>query len=422
MKRYIRPLLHQFQTQPLLMSITVAGTALSIAFIMLYMMMDQVYTASFAPESNRDRSLHIKFVTDQLYNGDWASNASLGEHTIQGCILPLRTPEAVAVHSKNEVVQVSLPRKGGKGVEVKATNEGFWKVFDFTFISGKPYTKADVRSALRVAVIDTDLALELWNTTDVAGRIFEVDYVPYRVAGVVRPVSSLAVSAYARMWLPYTAVGLNEWNDELGLTGVLRVTILARKKSDFPAIRREFEERTGRFNTDVLIPIGRYVQFNGQPDDQCTSIVRKWANATPDMDLEHRHNILVYALLLLIPAVNLGTMLYSRLRQRHIEIGIRRSFGASRRRLMNELFAESFLVTVLGGVLGLLLCFMASYTYGEWMFYRGNGGIDPYTLAVVLFRWSTFVAVLLACLVLNFVSCSIPVWRTVGMNIMDNGK
>ncbi len=400
------------------MCITVAGTALSVAFIMLYTMMDQVYTAPFVPESNRDRTLHVNWAR-YSDNSSWKSWA-LGDRSIRECIYPLTSAEAVGAYSVYHLKQVSLPAKSGEEVKLRGTDAGFWKVFNFTFIHGKPYTKEAQASAIRVAVIDEDLALKLWGTSDVAGRTFLINYVFYQICGVVRPVSSLATYTYAQVWVPYSTMGLDEWKDCKGTTGTLKAAILAHDKRDFPKIRKEFKELVSRFNKNVLSASGAEVSFEGQPEDQRTAIAHKGSHL-PDMDQARRYRWMVYALLLLIPAVNLSTMLNSRLRQRRMEIRIRRSFGASRQSLMRELFTESFLVTVLGGIVGMCLCLAISYIYGEWLFYLGKG-IDLYTLCFVLFRWYNFAWLLLICFALNFISSVVPVWRTIRLSIVATRK
>jgi predicted permease len=61
------------------------------------------------------------------------------------------------------------------------------------------------------------------------------------------------------------------------------------------------------------------------------------------------------ALLLLLASVNVANLILSRNRTRAHELAVRTALGASRRRLMRLLLAESTLVAIAGGVLGLLL-------------------------------------------------------------------
>lgn len=55
-KQYTTQALAQLRQHPIISAVSIIGTALAIFLIMLVVMMQQVKTAPFAPESNRDRS------------------------------------------------------------------------------------------------------------------------------------------------------------------------------------------------------------------------------------------------------------------------------------------------------------------------------------------------------------------------------
>ncbi len=59
-KQYFAQAWAQLRQQPMMSAVSIAGTALAIFLIMLVVMMQQVKVAPFAPESNRDRFLHVK--------------------------------------------------------------------------------------------------------------------------------------------------------------------------------------------------------------------------------------------------------------------------------------------------------------------------------------------------------------------------
>ena len=59
-KQYFIQAWAQLRQQPLISAVSIAGTALAIFLIMLVVMMQQVKVVPFAPESNRDRFLHVK--------------------------------------------------------------------------------------------------------------------------------------------------------------------------------------------------------------------------------------------------------------------------------------------------------------------------------------------------------------------------
>ena len=70
LKQYIfKQALAQLRQHPLISVISIAGTALSIFLIMLVVMLQQVKVAPFSPESNRNRFLHVHYMS--ISHKDW---------------------------------------------------------------------------------------------------------------------------------------------------------------------------------------------------------------------------------------------------------------------------------------------------------------------------------------------------------------
>lgn len=91
------------------------------------------------------------------------------------------------------------------------------------------------------------------------------------------------------------------------------------------------------------------------------------ANIEPDVDAARRQRIMIFVILLIVPAINLSSMTQSRLRQRVSEIGVRRAFGSTRAELMGQIIAENLVVTLLAGIVGLLLS-VALHTWATLCF------------------------------------------------------
>ena len=407
--------------------VTVAGTALSIFLIMLVVMMQQVTTEPFAPESNRDRFLHVKF--GSIRNDSWSegstSNGPFSVNTHKELYQSLKTPEAVTIYScQNLPTPVSLPGTSASSVDMRETDDIFWHVFDFAFIDGKPYDKATFDAGLPVAVITESVARRLFGTVQCAGREFLMNHAPYKVCGVVKEVSTLASTCYAQMWIPYTSTNTpNEiWSVHMGL---FSSTILAHSRKDFPAIREEADRRLEEFNK-LIGEDGWHIISRNRPYDQETQAVASGANLEPDLAGNRKGQVIMLLILLIVPAINLSSMTQSRLRQRVSEIGVRRAFGCTRLFLLWQLLVENMIVTLLAGLLGLLLSIAFAYLGNDILFSSAwnytNGA--PLVDAGILLHASTFGWALLFCFLLNLLSTGLPAWRASRMDIVNalNGK
>ena len=157
---------------------------------------------------------------------DSSSNGPMSVRTGRELYKSLETPEAVTLYTCITVAMpVSLPNQPATAVDVKETDDDFWRVFDFAFIDGKPYDRATFDAGIPVAVITESVARMLFGTTQATGREFLLAHAPYRVSGVVRDVSTLAESAYAQVWIPFTSTDQvdNTWNKDL--MGMMSCTI-----------------------------------------------------------------------------------------------------------------------------------------------------------------------------------------------------
>ena len=423
-KQYITQALAQLRQQPIISAVSIIGTALAIFLIMLVVMMQQVKTAPFAPESNRDRFLHAHYMS--ISNENWSgnggqSNGPMSERTAKELFQSLKIPETVTIYTCMPVATpVSLPGKAATAIDMLETDDNFWRVFDFAFIDGKPYDKATFDARQPVAVITESVARILFGTTEgVVGKEFLLSHAPYKVAGIVKDVSTLANTSYAQVWIPYTSTGQdqNTWND--GHMGMMSCTILAKSRDDFDAIRQESLNRFETYNQLVGKDGYNFIHRN-RPYGQEKQAISFSANQEPNVEDNRRSRLMTYLILLIVPAINLSSMTQSRLRQRVSEIGVRRAFGCNRMELMGQILMENMVVTLLAGVLGLVMSVVFAHLGNELLFAQPfSNTLNPPAVDVnILIHASTFGWALLFCFILNLLSTGLPAWMASRTNIV----
>ncbi|MDE6555889.1 MAG: FtsX-like permease family protein, partial [Duncaniella sp.] len=140
----------------------------------------------------------------------------------------------------------------------------------------------------------------------------------------------------------------------------------------------------------------------------------------PDLDAYHRNNLITYAVLLLVPAINLSSMTHSRLSRRAREIGVRRAFGATRFEIMTDLFMENLIITIVAGLIGWLLSVVFAMMFVD-VFFTSTYGASSVTGLTVgsLLRPRTFGWAMLFCFILNLLSAALPAWQASRTNIVN---
>ena len=396
-KQYYKQALAQLRQHPLISIIGIVGTALSIFLIMLVVMMQQVKVAPFSPESNRNRFLHVHYMS--ISHKDWGNGTSNGPMSVQTArevYKSLKTPEAVTVYCCMTVsTPVSLPGAPAIGADVRETDDTFFHVFDFQFTDGKPYDEATFTAGRPVAVITESISRALFGST-------------------------LADMAYGQVWIPFTSTNLSNdtWSDNH--MGMMSVTLLAHDREDFDEIRAEAKRRMNEYNS-ILADQGYTLIDRNRPYDQETQSISFAANLEPDLKAARRERVIIFIILLLVPAINLSSMTQSRLRQRVAEIGVRRAFGSTRIEMVGQIVMENLVITLLAGAIGLLISILFAYWGTDILF------AQPYSVTLnaptvdsrILLQPSTFLYALLFCFVLNLLSSGIPAWRASRTNIVN---
>ena len=170
--------------------------------------------------------------------------------------------------------------------------------------------------------------------------------------------------------------------------------MLAKKKKEFSAIRKEIEavmkqQSDNNRQYNIIARVSDIYQWN--------------IGYNPKYLIQ---GILVILFLLLLPALNLTGITMNNIRKRSSEIGIRKAFGATRGTLMKQVLTENLFITAIGALAGLLLSFI-------FIHFSRNFLLTSDTLLTInmLLRPANFIAAVIFCLLMNLLSAGIPAWR-----------
>jgi predicted permease len=231
-------------------------------------------------------------------------------------------------------------------------SSNFFSVLATNPLLGRHFTPGDMQPGNeRVAILSYDLWMDLFGgDTDVIGRSVSISRTPYTIVGVMPREFGLGLrGAYlnqlnriqGEIWLPQISTPQYPPNHEFGSQAIARLnknTALAQVNAQLQPLSARFA-KTSRRGLQGTPLRARNLDIRFEPQVQTGILILAGA----------------VGFVLLLACVNVTSLLVARSWTRQRELAIRKSLGASRLRILRQFLAESLLLALAGGALGLLL-------------------------------------------------------------------
>lgn len=426
-KTYLRQAWTLIKQNKLYSAIYIVGTGLSVALIMMVFIIYYIKFAPIYPEYNRNRTMVIKDLN--ISAGTDMGADRLSYHLCHDVIPKMKYVKDIAIiNTASEFINdglIIMP-KGKENITVKPqyVNDGYWRVFTFNFLSGRPFTASDEEAQRNKAVISESLAKKIYGSSDAVGKYLENNGKRYEVSGVVEDVSDATPSTYADIWMviPKSAAAESDLKDmtlsninigDFRLLGNYYCYMTVADEKDKPLLKKEIQKY---FSDMSLLHKKDSLTFdlNGQPDSYIESTLHESTNTNIDYKKITTDFLVMMFALLFVPALNLCRMISSRMDGRLCEMGIRKAFGARRKNLLSQILYENLILTAIGSVAGLIIAYVIIVCGSNWILNIFNS-LSSYSSIhstritfEMLFNPIIIGTAILVCMLLNIVSAMVP--------------
>ncbi len=417
--------------------IYIAGTAVAIASAMVVALVLHIRMGNIYPEVNRDRTIYVGS-NFTLPDGNYIGYSGYSPQAVEEMFSKLECAEVVsAVIGPEYVFHFTACKEIGQqevSVSPKFTDPNFFRLYEFKFLEGKSYNEENLKNADRCVVITDALARKLYGTAQgVVGQSMQLDYLPYRVVGVVKEVSPLLKDSSADIYMPYTVE--DQWarlqDDRVGYVGSLEVRVLLKKGYTREMLMDELEPYKAKYLSMLKSTTKEdwnwYIQVRPHWRKTLNFFGEEVNDAsTTDLLANLSMPALFMLLLLLLPAINLSGMVSNQMEARVAEMGIRKAFGAKKRVLLNEVIQENLVLTLCGGIVGYLLSWLfiaAVHNSAVFLllFDREEDPVENVSLQLDMFFTPTlFLIAFVCCAVLNLMAALIPAWTSLKKPIVES--
>jgi putative ABC transport system permease protein len=402
LKNYFKIAIAVLKRRKFFTFISLFGISFTLTILLiLTAFIDKVVGDSY-PDRKRDQSLYINNLAQRGPTSNQSTQLSFYflDHYTKG----IKAPMDMSIFSGFRGTNTYINNKK-IAVNYKYIDAKYWDILEYDFIEGKPFNKQQVANAEKVTVISEDIKKEYFgDVPSVIGKYFEADNVKYRVIGVVKNVPVTSYLLYSDIYLPYT-VSKTDYKAK-GYTGEFMAILLAKNKADLPRIHNEWEQIIKRVPPDSkdfdhvyshALPYIKAYLYTGNEDSNGLTIVLT--------------AITIFVLLFtLLPTLNLVNINITRIMERSSEIGVRKAFGASSKTLVYQFIVENIILTLLGGIIGIVLSVIALNVINSMNL------IANLQLSI---NFTVLFIGLLICLVFGLVSGVYPAWRMSKLNVVN---
>ncbi len=422
-----------------------AGVAFTVAFTIIYGMLLYSQLGPVYPEYDRSSTMYVQTIVNT--NDNNRSSGYIGrdflEQFMRDKLKSADSMTAMIISNWNYPMVQTNSQGPEFHAEVRYVEPSFFKFYKYVFEAGKPFSQEDFDSELYVADISENIANHLFSSSEEAvGKDISIDHVNYRIRGVFQEGSALNVDSYGEVFLPYSLVAKLDYKTtpQQKYSGSLRVGIKVKPGKE-EELRDELRDICRRINamdttgwkfhlpgvmshTEHILT-DTDVEWGWDGDDEEKFKIK---DATSSL-LIWKPFLIALLVVLVIPALNISGLIGARMDRMASELGVRRCFGANRRKLMGMVLSENLVLTLLGGILGLIAAWLISLFAGKFLlqltplaydsgFTFGNNA--SFITGETAFAPLLFLFTLAICIVLNLISAWIPAHRALHNQITES--
>jgi putative ABC transport system permease protein len=328
--------------------LSITGIGVTLMLMLVAVALIDAVTGPRPPELKTDRLLVNSSV--MIKNGEETKNGGPGYYLYRNSVAKLDLPMLTSHFTYSGYIRVLAGSKSSWGNLIH-TDDNYWQILDYKYLSGFPFSRSDFSSGSKVAVVNRKIAESLYGTTDAVGKPVRISSQNYTICGVVENSSNYREVSMGDIFIPITTD--EKRFKSTSMTGFgHKMLVLAENKDDKNKIRKELEEFLA---SQYITGEEEYEEIICQLDTPFQHFVR---NRTGDagkrgMGLFAFTLLIVSLLFMLIPTVNMVNINLSRIFERQCEIGVRKAFGATQGELIVQFLSENVFITALSGLFGL---------------------------------------------------------------------
>ena len=285
------------------------------------------------------------------------SGVSMGSGSVQS--LKVRDCELIAQNARNITMVSPVVNSGGQLVNGSKNWSGtvyggspeYLAIKKYEIATGVNFTEEDIKKYAKVGLIGQTIVEELFDDgEDPIGKTIRVGNMPFKVIGTLkeRGENSMGMDQDDLVVMPYSTVQKRM----LGVDYIQQIVCSAASEDVAEAAVEEIEN---------ILRASHKIPEDGE-DDFSVRTQQEMLEMMSSMTGMITTVLVAIALIsLLVGCIGIMNIMYVTVTERTKEIGLRMSIGAKNSAILMQFLTESIILSLIGGVIGLLLGIGLSY-------------------------------------------------------------
>ena len=282
---------------------------------------------------------------------------SMGNTNMQ--TLTVKDVEAIRTQARNVSVVSPVVSASGQLVNgsknwvgsIQGGNSDLLSIRMYKLASGINFTEDDVRNSAKVCVVGKTVVNNLFETGEnTIGKMIRFNKIPMKIIGVLesRGQNQWGQDQDDIVVMPYTTV----MKRILAITYIHQIVASARSESVADAATDEIE---AILQTTHKLKVGQDNDFEVRTQAEMLEMMTSVTGFLTVLLAA------IASISLIVGGIGIMNIMYVTVTERIKEIGLRMSIGAKNRDILLQFLCESVILSLIGGIIGILFGLMISY-------------------------------------------------------------
>jgi putative ABC transport system permease protein len=210
---------------------------------------------------------------------------------------------------------------------------------------GRFYTDREDKSQARVVVLGPDVKKDLFGDEDAIGKSIKINQISFKVMGITESRGNVSFLSYDKMiFMPLTTAQKQLLGIDHVMYGFLSMRDTKRSDETVAEITDMMRRRHGMPPNEP-----------NKDDFRVTSMKEAMATAGIVTFGVTLLVLLIAGISLVVGGVGIMNIMYLSVVERTREIGLRKAIGATRSVIRSQFLVEAIMITVMGGVIGVVI-------------------------------------------------------------------